>query len=397
MQTKQVLTVLCLIGLAITVEERIAVAQAPAVDNEALAQTIVTQNARVTEGDRVLITGSARDLELLENIAVHVRKAGAWPMIQLGSERLIKRMFDDVPAEYDSQAPELALALADVFTVWIDVPLVAAPDLLTHVAPARFAAQGAAFEPVGQLWRERNIRFVELGNGLYPTAWRARRFGISESELADLFWAGVNVDYAELQQTGEAFSEALSGGDEVRLTNPNGTDLRMRIQGRPIYVSDGVISAEDEQQGGAAVQAWLPAGEVYLTPVAGSASGTIVVERDFYQDQEIRGLRLTFADGRLSSMTAESGLERFQALYDAAGAGKDVFGLIDIGINSEVRIPEGSRLAAFSPAGIVTVGFGDNTWAGGDNVSNFGWSAQLPGSTLTVDGVPLVENGALKQ
>ena len=46
-------------------------------------------------------------------------------------------------------------------------------------------------------------------------------------------------------------------------------------------------------------------------------------------------------------------------------------------------------------AGMVTVGIGNNTWAGGQNESSFFMPSFLPGSTLTVDGEVLVKDGAL--
>lgn len=369
---------------------------APTVDYDAVARSIITENARVREGDKVLITGSVRDLELLEDLAVQARSVGAHPIIVIESERLVKRLFDDVPEKYDTQSPDFNLALAEIMTVWIDVPLSGAPELLAHVPPARFAAQSKAFEPVGQRLRERGVRFVELSNDLYPTAWRAERFGIPEVELANMFWSGVRTDYAALQATGEAIRAKLATGEELRITHPHGTDLTVRIAGRPVFVSDGVISPEDEAKGGAAAQLWLPAGDIYLTPDPGSATGTVVIEQDFFQGEEIRNLELEFADGKLVSMTADSGLESLQAFYDAGDASKDVFGVVNIGINPDLRIPEGSRVEAWSPAGMVAVGFGNNAWAGGENVSNFGWSSYLAGATVTVDGEAIVENGVLK-
>ena len=48
------------------------------------------------------------------------------------------------------------------------------------------------------------------------------------------------------------------------------------------------------------------------------------------------------------------------------------------------------------PAGIVTVGIGSNTWAGGDNSVNFGWTGHLADATVTIDGETVVEGGSLK-
>jgi len=51
---------------------------------------------------------------------------------------------------------------------------------------------------------------------------------------------------------------------------------------------------------------------------------------------------------------------------------------------------------AWMPAGMVSLTVGDNAWAGGTNQTNFDVSVHLAGSTLTVDGKPLVEGGKLK-
>ena len=80
-------------------------------------------------------------------------------------------------------------------------------------------------------------------------------------------------------------------------------------------------------------------------------------------------------------------------LARCAGAGISV---IDIGINPNVRLIPDSRMVAWMPAGMVTVGIGDNTWAGGENNSSFELYNFLANSTLKVDGKVLVKDGVLK-
>jgi hypothetical protein len=167
------------------------------------------------------------------------------------------------------------------------------------------------------------------------------------------------------------------------------------IGGRPITVSDGIISAEDRKKGGAAISVWLPAGEVFLTPVPGTANGVMITDEDYVQGQKIEALRLEFKDGKLTSMTAKVGLEPLKAMYDAAGTGRDLPGVIDIGINSGIKVPEGRGLRVWSQAGTVTLVVGNNTWAGGDNAVQFGAIGHSPGSSVTVDGKALVQDGKL--
>ena len=53
-------------------------------------------------------------------------------------------------------------------------------------------------------------------------------------------------------------------------------------------------------------------------------------------------------------------------------------------------------MGAYMPAGIITVGHGNNAWAGGENKSMYGSEAYfLTGATLNVDGKTIVKNGEI--
>lgn len=94
-------------------------------------------------------------------------------------------------------------------------------------------------------------------------------------------------------------------------------------------------------------------------------------------------------------MTAKSGLEPLKASYDAAGPGKDMLSVLDIGPNPTLKVPDDNPIHAWSKAGRITIVIGDNTWSGGTNQVNFGLSPSSPGATLTVDGKPLIQEGKL--
>jgi aminopeptidase len=187
----------------------------------------------------------------------------------------------------------------------------------------------------------------------------------------------------------------LARAKELRITSPNGTDLRIGIAGRPVHVSDGIISPEDERRGDPATSVWLPAGEVYLSPQPGTAEGVLVGDADFFQGEPLGGLRLEIKGGKIAKMTAEAGLPVLEEQYGAAGAGRDLVSVVDIGINPGLRIPEGMPIHAWSRAGLVTVVIGNDLWAGGNNATTFGVSPYLARATVTIDGTPLVRDGRL--
>jgi leucyl aminopeptidase (aminopeptidase T) len=360
-----------------------------------LARNIVSRSARVREGDLVQITGTPGDIGMLEDLAVQVRAAGADPLITVTSDRLNRRFFDEVPARFDKHPPRFALALAGLVNAMISVEG-NDESALAGVPAERMAAVQKAAEGVNKKLLERSVRTVSLGNGLYPTATRAKRFGLTVAQLRRLYEDGLAVDGEKMRAVGAKLQKVFSSGKVVRVTSPEGTDVTAQIAGRPVLVSDGVLTAEKEKKGGAACMTWLPAGEVYVTPVPGSARGKVVVPLAFWQGQEIRKLTLTFAAGKLTAMTAESGLERFEAVYKAHGKGKEQFGAIDVGINPGVKLPKGSKAVNYVAAGTVTVALGNNAWAGGDNGVFFGLSCHLPGCTLRVDDAVVVERGTLQ-
>ena len=370
-------------------------ALAPA-DPQALATRIVTQNLHLREGDRVFISGSVRDAALMEELAVQAAAVGADPLIAISSDRLGRLMYDRVPAKYDTVQSMLGRSLINVVDAVIELETNQNPNYLEGVPPARMAARAKANAPLNLLAIKRGVRSVYLGNDMYPTAARAQLYGMRQADLARMFWSGIDVDSRQLQATAARVQGIFARGKEVHITNPNGTDLTASIAGRPVFVSDGVISADDEKRGGIALNVYLPAGEVYVAAVPGTAHGTIVADRLHFEGKVVEGLRVTVEKGQVTGMTAKSGLEPLKAAFDAASSGKDLFGSIDVGINPAVTIPQGSHLLNWVPAGMVTLSVGNDVWSGGSNNSPFGLQMFIPGSTLTVDGAPLVKDGSLQ-
>lgn len=364
-------------------------------DPNVAARTLVEQCASIKKGDKVMISGRPTDMALLESIAVQVRKLGAFPLVTVSTDTMARRMFDEVPAEFDAQTDAFGLKLAETVDAMITVESIENPALLAGVSPARTAARAKAGLPVMDTLLKKNVRQITLGNGLFPTQATASMYGLTTEQLYDTFWSGVNVDYSALQSTGAKVKGVFESGKKVQITNPNGTSLSFDIERRPCFVSDGAISKEDMAKGGAACQVWLPAGEVFSTPVPGTASGRIVFDRVFFEGKEITGVTIELKSGKVTSMTGSAGFEAIKAQYDAAGAGKDEFSMFDIGINPAVKLPAGTKLLSWVPAGMVSLGIGGNTWAGGSNDCPYAFSGFMPGSTVTVDGKPLVEKGTL--
>ena len=97
-------------------------------------------------------------------------------------------------------------------------------------------------------------------------------------------------------------------------------------------------------------------------------------------------------------MTAKPGpyFDHLKKQYDAAVGRKDEFSGFDFGVNTDVKFPKSGRPLSWIPAGNITLGVGGNVYSGGDNPCAFLMQFFLTGTTVTIDGKPVVDKGELK-
>lgn len=367
---------------------------APAVDHAALAEKLVSTTANVKEGEVVWISTGPQDIALAEELAAAARKRGAYAFITFSSENLAKKVVAGVPEKYDGQAPKVELDFIKLANVHFALSAVRDPSIWASLSAERRAKMSKSDSVTMEAARKKNLRLVELGNGLAPSPSRAKELGISENDLAKMFWDGVGADYTQVAEKCKALQDTLSKANEVRITTASGTDLKLKAKGRKMFVSDGMTTDAEIKAGGPNIQVWLPAGEVYFVPAAGSAEGKVVDDRFTFDGKELTGLTADIKAGKATSVNAKTGWDAIKAVWDAAGPGKSEVGVIDFGCNPSVKST--GKVETWVSAGTVTVLLGGNIWAGGNNKEPFGVPMNLPGATVTVDGKAVIENGALK-
>ncbi len=367
-------------------------------DYRSIADRIATQCAGVKQGDCVVLRGDVRDMEFLEELSLAVWKQGGEPLQVVNREKANLRFFDEVPSSRDAMPLPFSLRLAEIETVEVNISGQEFPGLLSGVSPARLSAVARRGLEAFRTRLGHGVRIIEIGNGLYPTDATAKQYGLTKIQLAELFYAGINVDYANLQATGAKIQAILQKGNQIRITHSNGTDITLRIESRVVGVSDGVVSAEDIAKGPPHTQVWLPAGEVYVTPVPGTAEGKLVFDYSPFEDGALTNATFTFKAGKLATHTAArcDSYTRWKEAYADSPSGKDDFAYVDLGINPNIQVPVGTKLRTWVPAGTVSVGLGNNLWAGGTNNASWSFDTSLTGCTVLVDGKIIVKHGKLE-
>lgn len=376
----------------------LAAPPAKPLDLTATADRILGDVLGVKANEVVAIDAEPSDMPMVEALFLGIGQRGASPLPLIEWPVIHKKWLQTVPESNDATIVTLEEKLIPLVDVRIYIERADDPALFSDITPARITSYEKARAGLGEKRMKRKTRSVWLGNGLTPSKANAKQLGITEGELAAIFWAGVGTDYRALSFRAEAVKNAIPETKQLVITTPGGTNLKLRVKSKTLGVSDGVITPEEVKEGGARLLTWLPAGEVYALIDPSSAEGKIVETRHLFEGEDVKDLTLTIKGGKVTEMTAKpsKAFDRLKALFDASAPGKDSLSVLDLGVNTDVKAPKGKQLLSFVPAGAVTLFVGRDIWAGGTNSTTFDMTVFLPDSTVTADGKPVVEKGELK-
>ncbi len=363
-------------------------------DLEDVAQRIIHQVAEVQPGEVVLIRGSAESLAIVEELVAATFIAGghAIPTIDFPEARI--RIAQESPVEYLLEDRKADLALLET----VDVIIEAIPGFTARVMTLdipmerRIAAQDgrASYYEAVAAGSHRQI-YLGQSSGV-PSAAIAQDVRADLDAFNDIFWRAVAVSSEELKLTSDKVAEAMIPGAEIQLSGPNGTNLTFNLSNDPVWLNTGRIPSNTEN---GPAEYMFPAGEFAACVEPGSANGTVYAPVYRWRFQDIFGLLLTFENGIITDMSAESGGEGFHEFLQTLEEPSRALSLVNIGLNRESKVIPGSTYRSWEMGGVVTVLTGDNTQSGCRHVADFRLHPQIEGLTLTADGHPVVTEGEL--
>jgi leucyl aminopeptidase (aminopeptidase T) len=200
------------------------------------------------------------------------------------------------------------------------------------------------------------------------------------------------ADYDALRELTATLGTRLAGCEHVRVTTPAGTDCTFDVTGREWKLDDGVLDRPGAFGN-------LPAGEVFVAPLATGADGVCVIDRSIALGGGGLGnepIRLTFREGRIVSVDGGRSAESTRGLIAEAGAGAEVVAELGIGTNERARIT-GSVITDEKVLGTAHVAFGDNASPsyGGDNRAAIHVDGVMADATIEADGTVVFATGVL--
>jgi aminopeptidase len=349
-------------------------------DPDAFAALLCDWCVEARERDQVLVGTTLRAIPLTRALHRALLQRGAWPLVRLASEALAADFYCYARDEHlDGFAPlELAEAREADATIGISAPT--NTRALAGVDPGRIARAARARAPV----QEARLTSRWCGT-LWPTPAAAQQAAMSEDDYAAFVTRALFLDrpdpigaWEELSGHQAGLVERLSAAREIRI-EADGTDLRLRVDGRSWINSDGKHN--------------MPSGEVFTGPLEDSANGSIrFTVPSSPRGVEVSDVQVTFVDGRVAAATAQRGDDYLQAALQT-DSGARFIGELGIGTNVGVDRPTGSILLDEKMAGTVHLALGRSyPETGGTNASALHWDMICDlreRGRLTVDGEPL--------
>ncbi len=387
--------------LALALGFGLAVVSSPATAQEAqhaaLAKRIVTTSLAIQPGDVVVVSGGKHTIGLMEALAAEVTMAGGQVTMFLNTDRVIRAGVAEADAKYLDIEPTYFVNWLEDMDVWIGLPGIEDEKaVFADVPEDRLARAGKASRVIYDALNESGLRGAFIA---YPSKQEAAEYGLDFATFEQSHWKSLNADYQKIAAHGAALQRMLEGAKEVRVTSPAGTDLRFSMGDRPVFVNDGIVTAEDAKQA-MFITRWatLPGGSVFAAPLETSANGRVVVPKDRCRFQPMTGATYEFTDGKVTTFDAAAGGECYRETMAPYTGPKDMFGYFQIGLNpGRTVIEEGADYRPDDAAGIVWLGIGDNSLFGGANAVDGQGSFYFPvtKATVAIDGKVVVRDGEL--
>jgi leucyl aminopeptidase (aminopeptidase T) len=211
------------------------------------AEITVEEVLQIKEGEKVLIVSNPQIDVAHISCALYdaAYKRGAAPSI----------LFQPIKSQMDFAEPTAVNAVES------------GPDVLISMSAEKFGKDEKhlrdPYEVDGKQYTS-SFHYLLWGKKQLRAFW-------SPSITRELFARTIPIDYEHLRMTCTRLKAILDHATHVKISAPGGTRVHFGLEGRSAYTDDGDYARPG--YGGN-----LPAGEVFISPVVGSAEGMIVFD-----------------------------------------------------------------------------------------------------------------------
>lgn len=200
------------------------------------------------------------------------------------------------------------------------------------------------------------------------------------------------ADYEELERRGQALARLWAEARQVQVSSPGGTDFTAGVNKEPVMDQVVIVECGIAREPGR--EAAFSDGEISQRPLAGTASGTLVVDGPM---ASIGGgddpIHIEVRKGVVVSVRGGRRARRLQQILDDV-PGADHIAEIGLGLNP-MALRNGDFEEEKKAAGNVHVALGDDVFYGGRHRCAVHLDMVIRDATFLLDGKALAEKGRI--
>jgi aminopeptidase len=342
---------------------------------------------QVRPGDQVVVRSTTLAAPLLLALQDALLERDAWPLLRPELPGAGERFWRAARAAHLDGFPEAELAEAEGTDCVVTIRAPENTRALAGIDPHRLSRAARARRPISEASLRR--RWCAT---LWPTEASAQQAGMGGADFAAFVERALFLDrhdpagaWAALGKRQARLIERLRDARELRL-EAEGTDLRLRVDGRTWVNSDGRRN--------------MPSGEVFTGPLEDSATGRVrFTVPSAPGGVDVDDVTLEFRDGEVVDASAARGEDYLRATL-ATDPGARRVGEIGIGTNAGIDRPVGTILFDEKIGGTVHLALGRSyPETGGVNESAVHWDLICDlraGGRLSADGEVIQEDGVFR-
>lgn len=248
---------------------------------------------------------------------------------------------------------------------------------------------------VATAWKESDVYIAPTKYSLTHTQARkaashaGARGATMPGILPSMFRTGaITADYSVVSRLCDKMGNSMDKAKEVRITSNAGTDVSFSILGRVVERDTGLLVKPGDFGN-------LPAGEVYVAPVEGSAEGTLVIDGSIASVGLIktRPARVKMEKGFATRIEGGKEAKRLASLLRSVKK-EEAFNVAEFGVgcNPNAKLI-GNILEDEKVHGTVHVALGDNSTFGGTVEAGIHLDGIILKPSLHFDGELVMNNG----
>ncbi|MEM4489269.1 MAG: aminopeptidase, partial [Desulfurococcaceae archaeon] len=188
-------------------------------------------------------------------------------------------------------------------------------------------------EPIAAMWTKADAFVAPTKYSLTHTQARKRateagaRGATMPMITIDIFVEGMGVDYNVVKSNCDRLLKVLRGSKEVRVTSPLGTDVKFSVEGREFIADTGILTEKGSFGN-------LPAGEVFVAPLEGTANGAVVFDGAIAGVGTLKApVKVLIKDGFAVEFEGGDEAQKLKQLLSSVGI-KEAFNVAEFGIGT---------------------------------------------------------------